>query len=40
MSRLLPIICLFRRIQSLLEGSFAKDTCNFKEPTNHSHPMP
>jgi len=38
-SRLLPITDLFCRISSLLQGSFAKETHNFKEPTNHSHPI-
>ena len=38
-SRLLKIIGLFCRIQSLLQGSFAKETCNFNEPTNRSHPI-
>jgi len=33
------IIGLFCRIASLLYGSFAKETCNFKEPTNYSHPI-
>ena len=33
------MIGLFCRIQSLLQGSFAKETCNFKEPINRSHPM-
>jgi len=37
-SRLLQIICLFCRILSLLYGTFAKETCIFKEPTNRSHP--
>jgi len=37
-SRLLTIIGLFCRISSLLKGSFAKETYNFKEPTNCSHP--
>jgi len=37
MSRLLKIIGLFCRISSLLEGSFAKVTYNFKEPTYRSH---
>jgi len=37
-SRLLKIIGLFGRISSLLYGSFAKETHNFKEPTNRSHP--
>ena len=36
-SRLLKIIGLFCRISSLLQGSFAKETCNLKEPTNRSH---
>jgi len=31
------MIGLFDRIQSLLQGSFAKETYNFKEPTNRSH---
>ena len=35
-TRLLKIIGLFRRILSLLYGSFAKETYNFKEPTNRS----
>ena len=38
-SRLLKIIGLFCRILSLLSGSFAKETCNFKGPTNRSHPI-
>jgi len=38
-SRLLKIIGLFCRIQSLLQGSFAKETYDFKEPTNRSHPI-
>jgi len=33
------IVSLFCRIYSLLQGSFAKETCNFKEPTNRNHPM-
>ena len=37
--RLLKMIGLFCRISSLLQGSFAKETCNFKEPTNRSHPI-
>jgi len=37
--RLLKIIGVFCRISSLLLGSFAKETCNFKEPTNCSHPI-
>jgi len=36
-SRLLTIIGLFCRISSLLYGSFAKETYNFKEPTTRSH---
>ena len=39
-SRLLKMIRLFCRISSLLYGSFAKETYNFKEPTSHSHPIP
>jgi len=38
-SRLHKIIGLFCRIQSLLQGSFAKETYNFKEPINRSHPI-
>ena len=38
-SRLLSIIRLFCRIPSLLQGSFAKETYHFKEPTNRSHPI-
>ena len=38
-SRLLKIIGLFCRISSLFKGSFAKETYNFKEPTNGSHPI-
>ena len=37
--RHLKIMCFCCRIFSLLEGSFAKETCNFKEPTNRSHPI-
>jgi len=37
--RLLKIISLFCRIQSLLQGSFAKETYNFKAPTHRSHPI-
>ena len=37
-SRLLKIISLFCRIWSLLQGSFAKETYNLKEPTNRSNP--
>ena len=39
MSRLLEIIGLFCRMSSVLQGSFAKETYNFKEPTNRSHPV-
>jgi len=39
-SRLFKIIGLFCRISSLLYGSFAKETCNSKEPSNRSHPIP
>ena len=38
-SMLLQITGLFCRIQSLLQGSFAKQTYNLKEPTNRSHPI-
>ena len=38
--RLLKIIGLSCRIWSLLQGSFAKETYNFKETTNRSHPIP
>ena len=38
-SRLLKMIGLFCRISSLLQGFFAKETCNFKAPTNRSHPI-
>jgi len=38
-SRLLKIIGLFCRVSSLLWDSFAKETYNFKEPTNRSHPI-
>jgi len=38
--RLLKIIRLFGRISSLFKGSFAKETCNFKEPSSRSHPIP
>jgi len=33
------LIGLFCRISSLFKGSFAKETYNFKEPTNRSHPI-
>jgi len=39
-SRLLKIIFLFCRIQSLLFGSFALETYTFQEPTNRGHPIP
>ena len=38
-SRLLKIIGLFCRRSSLLQGSFGKETYNFKEPSNRSHPI-
>jgi len=38
-SRLLEIIGFFCRISSLLQGSFAKETFDFKDPTNRSHPI-
>ena len=38
-SRLLKIIGLFCRISSLLYGSFAKETYDFKEPTTRSNPI-
>ena len=38
-SRLLKITGLFCRIPSLLYVSFAKETYDFKEPTNRSHPI-
>ena len=37
-SRLLKIIGLFCKISSLLQGSFAKETYNFIDFTNRSHP--
>ena len=40
MSRLLQIIGLFCRMSSLLKGFLAKETYDFKEPTNRSHPIP
>jgi len=39
MSRLLKSIGLYCRISSLLQGSFAKETYDFKGPTNRSHPI-
>ena len=38
-SRIDKIMSLFCRILSLLEGSFAKETCNIIDPTNRSHPI-
>jgi len=38
-SRLLKIIGLFCRISSLLQDSFAKETYQFEEPTDRSHPI-
>ena len=38
-SRIDEIIGLFCRISSLLSGSFAKETYNFIDPTNRSHPI-
>ena len=38
-SRILKIIGLFEKCRSLFWGSFAKETCNFEEPTNRSHPI-
>jgi len=38
-SRLLKNIGLFCRMSSLLQGSFAKEDYNFKEPTSRSHPI-
>jgi len=37
-SRIDKIIGLFCRMLSLLEGSFAKETYNFIDPTDRSHP--
>ena len=39
MSRPLQIIGLFCRILFLFKGSFAKETYDFKEPTDRSHPI-
>ena len=36
-TRIDKIIGLFCKISSLLQGSFANETYNFKEPTNRSH---
>ena len=33
------MISLFCRMSSLLQGSFAKETYDFKEPANRSHPI-
>jgi len=38
-NRLLKIVRLFGEYRSLLQGFFAKETYNFKEPTNCSHPI-
>ena len=38
-SRIEKIIGLFCRISSLLQGSFAKETYDFIDPTNRSHPI-
>ena len=38
-SRIDQIIGLFCSIASLLYNSFAKETCNFIDPTNQSHPI-
>ena len=38
-SRIDNIIGLFCRIMSLLQGSFTKETYNFIDPTNQSHPI-
>ena len=38
-SRIDKIIDLFCRIKSLLQGSFTKETYNFIDPTNPSHPI-
>ena len=37
--RLLKIVGLFCRISALLQGSFAKQTYDFKAPTHRSHPI-
>jgi len=36
-SRINKMIGLFCRILALLKGSFAKETCNFIDPTKQSH---
>jgi len=38
-SRIDEIVGLFCRIASLLSGSFAKETYDFIDPTNRSHPV-
>ena len=38
-NRIDKIIGLFCKIISLLWGSFAKETYNFIDPTNRSHPI-
>jgi len=38
-SRRLKITGLFCRISFFLQGSFAKETYHFQEPTNRSHPI-
>jgi len=38
-SRIDYIIGLFHRIWCLLQGSFAKETYNFIDPTDRSHPI-
>ena len=38
-SRFFKVVGPFCRISSLLQISFAKETHNFKEPTNRSHPI-
>jgi len=38
-SRLLKVTGLFCRMLSLLQGSFAKETYNFKKPTRRSQPI-
>jgi len=38
-SRIDKIVCLFCRISSLLQVSFAKETYHFIDPTNQSHPI-
>jgi len=38
-SRIDKMIGVFCRISSLLQGSFAKETYHFIDPTNQSHPI-